>query len=172
MSESAGVPAYLLMASGIINVIYSVLYFFWSAAVIAFPFMGAVGSILDGSNGFFEGLMAFVILAGVPLLQMLGFAITGFLGLLTLFAGVRLNSYGSKGVVWLGILFSTIAPIIGLFVNATSMFNLSALGMGCITGCLLGNIPTVLLLVFGLVASVVAAMHTVSEEAAERFEAA
>ncbi len=172
MSESAGVPAYLLIGSGIINGIYSFLYFLWSAAVIGLPFTGAVGSIMDGSNGVVEGFIAFAILAAVPLLQMAGFAITGFLGLITIFGGVRLNSYRSKGVIWLGILFSTLAPIIGLFVNAGSMFNLTALGMGCITGCLLGSIPAGLLLVFGWVASIVAAMHAASEVAAERFEEA
>ena len=57
MSEAtAGAPAYVLIASGVINLIYSVIYLLWTAAVIVLPLIGSIGSIRDGGNSIGSGL--------------------------------------------------------------------------------------------------------------------
>jgi hypothetical protein len=158
-NETAGAPAWMLLASGLLTVIYSVIYFLWTAITPVTWFIGSIGSWLDGSNGLIDALMAFLLLAGVPLLQLLGFVVTGLMGIVTMWGGWRLNTYRSRGVVWLAVLCSTGAPGVALVVNAFSALNLGAMGMGCFTGCLFGNIPTVFLGIFGLIASVFGAMH-------------
>lgn len=167
MNENAGVPAYLLIASGALNIVYSLIYLLWTFVAVGLPLIGAIGSISDGSNTPGEAAMAGLMMTAIPLLQVLGFVVTLFMGALTCFGGLRLNTYRSKGLVILAVLCSTGAPALALVINAGSALNIGTCGLGCITGCLLGNIPTALVLVFGLIASVVAAMAV--SGGAERF---
>lgn len=167
-TEKAGTPAYLLMASGILAILYSILYLLWTLVPILISVVGLVGSLIDGAD-IGGTLGAGVMVLAVPMLQLIGFLVTCVLGALTAFGGVRLNAWRSKGVVVLAILSSVAGPLLAIFINAGSALNVGTCGMGCLTGCLLGNIPTVLLLVFGVVASILATMAVRTPEAAIRF---
>ncbi len=158
MNENAGVPAYLLIASGAITILYSILYLLWTFIAVGLPMIGAIGSVSDGSNTPGEAAMAGLMMAAVPLLQSIGFLVTMVMGAVTAFGGLRLNSWRSKGVVMLAIVCSTGAPALAMLINAGSALNIGACGLGCITGCLLGNIPTAFVLLFGVVASIYAMM--------------
>lgn len=167
--ERAGAPAWFLVGSGLLTMLYSVVYLAWTLLGTLWPLLGSIGSVMDGSNSPGEALMALLLLIAVPGLQLVGFAATLLMGAVTAFGGFRLDGYRSRGLVWLAILASTGAPLLALLVNAGSALNLGACGLGCLTGCLLGNIPTVFLLLIGVIASGFAAYHVSQPEAAARF---
>ena len=162
--ETAGAPAYLLIASGALNLLYSIGYGLWTLLPILMFTFASISNVVDGTSTAGEALGGWVMINIVPLLQILGFFITGAMALLTMAAGVRFIRYRSKGLVWLGTLAAPGGPFVGLFVNAASAFNLGALGLGCITGCLLGNIPTALVFLIGVVAGILAAININSAE--------
>jgi hypothetical protein len=156
MNERAGAPAWVLVAAGVINVVYSVIYGLWTLFPLAFTAFAEINAMMGGTQGAGESLVGFLVLGAVPLLQLVGFGVTLVMGLVSVAAGFRLNRYRSKGLVWLGALSAMATPVVCGLVNAGSMFNLGALGMGCVTGCLFGNLPTVLTFVVGMVAGILA----------------
>jgi hypothetical protein len=169
MDERAGAPAWILVSAGIVNVVYSLVYGVWTLLPIAFVVLAQLAAVSDGTQTIGGALFGSVFLSVVPLLQLVGFFVTFLMGCVTVLGGLRLNRYRSKGLVWLGALCAVGAPVICLLVNAGSALNLGSLGLGCVTGCLLGNIPTLFTLLIGLVAAIVAAVHMSSYIA--RFDA-
>lgn len=169
METKAGAPAYVLIASGALMMLYSLIYGVWTLIPVAFGLFAGINSWVQETNTLGAALTSAILLSMVPILQLLGFCVTFVMAAITTFGGVRLNSYRSKGLVALAILASTGAPALALFINAGSALNLGSCGLGCLTGCLLGNIPTAVLLVVGLVASVFGAVTLMQPDTAERF---
>lgn len=167
----AGAPAWMLILTGIIDLIYSLIYAVWTSLPIALFLFAQIGIVMDGKQGFIEAIVNFFILTMVPLIQLVGFLITAAMSAVIVLGGLRLNVYRSKGVAWLAVLCAIFLPFLAFAVNAGSALNISTLGMGCITGCLLGNIPTLLLLLLGLVSGGVGAATLSSATTAERYAA-
>jgi hypothetical protein len=167
MNRSAGAPAWILIAVGVLNVLYSGAYALWTLLPIVMYAVASIGTIADGTQPVGDAILGFFLLTGVPLVQLAGFFVTFLMGCVTVLGGLRLNQWRSKGIVWLGVLCAIGAPALAMVVNAGSVLNFGALGMGCITGCLLGNIPTLFTLLLGLIAGIAGAV-TVSSSG-ERF---
>lgn len=168
-SDKAGAPAYLLMASGILGILYSLVYLVWTLIPLGITVYQLIRSIMDGADAAIVLGVSAVTLA-IPLAQCLGFVVTLLMSLVTAVGGARLNAYRSKGVVVLGILTSIAVPLLALVLNAGSA--MTHCGLGCLTGCLLGNIPTMLLLLFGLVASAGAVVALMDPVKSGRFDRA
>lgn len=165
----AGAPAWLLVAAGTIHAVYSVIYAIWTLFPIGLMGTAQISIFLDGTQGLLEAIFGFLLLAGVPIVQLLGFVVTLLMGLITIAGGLRLNVYRSKGLVWLAVLCSTGAPLLALVINAGSALNIGAFGLGCLTGCLLGNIPTLVTLIVGLIASIFGVVTLFSAVTTERY---
>lgn len=170
MNERAGAPAWILIAAGVMNVLYSVIYGLWSLVPLSFSAMAMVNAVVDPNQhmGVGQAIVSFFLIGMVPMIQVLGFFVTFVMGCVTILGGIRLNQYRSKGMVWLGALSSFGAPVVCLLLNAASALNLGSLGLGCLTGCLLGNIPTLVTLLFGLIAMILAIVAV--NGGAEQFE--
>ncbi|MEZ4241840.1 MAG: hypothetical protein R3F59_37965 [Myxococcota bacterium] len=167
MNQTAGAPAWLLVVAGVANALYSLLYGLWTLLPLLWSGWVLLSGMIDGTDvGTTIG--AFVMSATVPALQLLGFVVTFGMSCVTILGGLRLNRYRSKGVVWLGILCAVGAPVLALIVNAGSAMNIGSRGRGCSTGCLLGNIPTVILLILDFIAALLAVITASSATASAR----
>ncbi|MEZ4322154.1 MAG: hypothetical protein R3F61_32075 [Myxococcota bacterium] len=150
--RTAGGPAIALIVSGVLGLLYALVYFVWTLMPVFWGVLAVVANISE--KGFSsETIEAALLFLSMPLVQAVLFAITVVTALITLFAGVRFNQWRSKGLVWLGLLCSTLTPILGAVGNSASMLNCGTVGVG-LFGCLLGNAGTIPVFVIGLVASV------------------
>ena len=113
-------------------------------------------------NGLQLGVMLFLMAAGLTL-------VFGVMGLITIFAAIRLKSASSKGVVMLGILSAIGAPLLGFIVTSLSLCNVGSGGC-CLFGFLLGNIGTIPAFVAGMVGGGWALATVRDPEVAEAFE--
>jgi hypothetical protein len=164
----AGAPAWILLASGIVHLLYSVTYACWTLLPILWSASVYFSAWLNG-EGLDVVITGLIMTMIVPLVQLFCFVLACLASAVVIWGGVRLNQYRSKGLVWLAVLSTVAIPFLCLLVNAGSAVNLGSLGMGCITGCLLGNIPTLVTLVIGIVGAAAGIVGVTSPTAAEAF---
>ena len=152
MQESAGGPATLLITSGVLGLIYSLLCFVWTvppvgwAAVVVYADIDKKGLSSDTIG------MALMFMS-VPVVQLACFALCTVLSVVALWGGLKYNRFESKGLVFLGLAASTAVPVIGVVGNMASTVNCGTCGAGFF-GCLAGNAITMPVLIIGLIATV------------------
>lgn len=152
MEDRAGAPAMMLVASGVLGLVYSLLFLIWTLM----PFgTGALVIVADISEKGFRGetLKLALLFLGIPTLQLLGFVLACALGVLTIWGGMKYNRFESKGLVFLALASSTALPVLGLLANSASSLNCGTLGAGFF-GCLVGNIGTLPIFLVGLIATI------------------
>jgi hypothetical protein len=158
----AGAPAWILLASGVVHLLYSAVYVLWTLVPLAWGLWVSLSAWLEGEP--LSTVLGSLVMAGtVPFVQLV--CLTFLASLVVIWGGLRLNQYRSKGLVWLAVLCTLGIPLVCMLVNAGSAMNLGSLGMGCITGCLLGNVPTLVTLFFGIVGAAAGIVGLVNQGA-------
>ena len=161
-----------LAVGGVVGMLYGLVYLVWS--LISAIFIGglaglsAIGSAMD--TGDILSAIPGIVLALMPVIQLVIFVLVPILAAIVLFAALRYKSYRSKGVVWLGIVANVLVPLIGLLTSLGSCCNMG----GCcsfVTGFILGNIPTIVVGVIALATSGYAAFTLMQEDVGAKFEA-
>lgn len=168
--SSAGGPAIALIISGVLGLLYALLYFMWTLVPLAWGMFGSFAIITDSKSNAGDAVGATLMFLTFPALQCAVYAVCVITGLITLVGGVRFNQFRSRGLVWLAVLSSTATPVLGLFATSASALNCGSAGVG-LFGCLFGNVGTIPILVVGLVATVWGIVAMSSDEIAARFDA-
>ncbi|MEZ4241841.1 MAG: hypothetical protein R3F59_37970 [Myxococcota bacterium] len=154
MDRLVGPPGLMLSIVGLLNAAYAAVYGLWTLMPLAFTLSFVASRAAEVTP---EDLFWLLVVAtAIPLLQLLGFAACLFASGVTVLAGIRLVQGRSRGLVWLGIGAAVGVPVAGLALNGLSGVNLTLMGSGCY-GCLLGNVPTLVLLLVDLPLGCVAA---------------
>ncbi|MBT3221833.1 MAG: hypothetical protein HN348_22375 [Proteobacteria bacterium] len=164
--EAANIPGILLIVSGILNLLYSLIYAIWTGISLAVSGIAAVMSAIaafDNPDNI-AGAIVYALQALSPIIQIIAFVIVFVMALITIFAGLRLRSCRSKGIVWLGALAAPGAPLLAIISSAASLCACNCCGF------LLGNIGSFIVLVVGLVAFVMAVMALRNPMVAEAFD--
>lgn len=152
MQDRAGGPAIMLMVSGIVGLVYSVIYLAWTFMPVAFGIFGVVAQINDkGFSGDTVGVGLVYLV--IPILQVLGYALCTALAAIALWGGLKFQRFESKGLVFVALASSTAVPVLGLVNTNASALNCSSWG-ACGMGCLLGNVGTLPVLIVGLIATI------------------
>ena len=142
----------MLLVSGILGLVYSLLFLMWTLLPFATGIMMSISHLSE--KGVSGDTLAFVVMvSGIPTLQVLGFVACCALSVLVIWGGMRYQRFRSKGLVFLALAASTALPVLGFLANSASSFNCGTLGAGLI-GCLLGNVVTVPLFLIGLIATI------------------
>ena len=153
---SNGGAGWVLVAAGAITIIWALLYFVWSLigfAVGGIQSLMGIAMIMDSGDPFLVIQGLFGVLA--PVIQMIAYLIIVVLAGVGIFGGVRLNQMKSLGTAKLGAAAITAGPVLGLLASLTSFCNFAA-GCLCCVGFIVGNIPTLILFVLCLAATIYA----------------
>lgn len=150
--EYAGAPATLLIVSGVLGTLYSVLCFVWTLLPVGSAAIVVIAEI--DKNGFSgDVLKTALIFFAVPVIQLACFALCLVLAGLTIWGGMKFNRFESKGLVFLALAASTAVPVIGIVGNSASSVSCGTCGVGLL-GCMAGNALTIPVLIIGLIATI------------------
>ena len=165
--ESTNIPGIILMVSGILNLLYAIVYTIWTAIGLVVGGMATIMYVFAALEN--PDNMAIAIISVLqtlsPIIQIIAYIVVFFLALITIFAGLRLRGCRSKGVVWLGALAAPGAPLLGIISSAVALCG----GCGACVGFLIGNVGSIIVLVIGLVAFVMVLLALRKPEVAEAF---
>jgi len=155
-----------LAVGGGINFVFGVIYLIWtlvSLVISGFMVFASISAAVDSGGGPGEIIPA-VIMAMMPLIQVIVYILVPIMAAVVLFAAMRYRSYRSKGLVWLGVVLNVGIPLLAL---------VSSLG-SCCGGCcgfVTGNVGTVIVGVIALITSGYAAYTLIQDDVALKFAA-
>jgi len=129
-----------LVAAGVLNLLFGIAYLIWTIVGLALYGLQSITIAMDilNNGGGFEAIIAVVPLIA-PFFQLFVYLIVPVMAAITIFSGLRFNSFRSKGLVWFGTILVVGVPVLSLVSSLASVCN-----SGC---CCIGNVPTLVLLV-------------------------
>jgi len=166
---SNGGAGWILVAAGAITIVWALLYFVWS--LIGFV-TGGITALLGIAVVFDSGdpLLMIQGLFGVlaPVIQMIAYFLIVLLAGIGIFGGVRLNQFKSYGTARLGAVAITAGPVLGLLASLTAFCNFAGFPCCCLS-FVIGNIPTLVLTLLCLGATIYAFVVMKREEVQAAF---